>query len=400
MPSRVVVYSTTWCPDCQRTKKWLAEHDVDFEGVDVEANPQANELITRYGYGKRVIPTLDVDGHIYINPKPEELARIFEVPEPEAADADVAIIGAGPAGLTAAIYLAREEVPTLVLERLAPGGQVITTNIVENYPGFPEGVAGIELMEKLEHQARRFGARIIVPGEVADIEARDGGYLLTTGQARYHARAIIIAVGSEYRRLDVPGARELTGRGIHYCATCDGPFYRRKTVAVVGGGNSAVEESLFLLKFVEHLYIIQNQDRLTAEQVSINELQKHDNVEVLLNHAVTEVHGENSLDDLAIRNLDTGEERSLDVDGLFVFIGQVPNTKFLAGFVELDERGYVVAKPGSVETARPGVFVAGDCRSGSKAQITTAVGDATVAAFFVRDYLGERRRRTDSMEES
>ena len=156
---------------------------------------------------------------------------------------------------------------------------------------------------------------------------------------------------------------------------------------MVGGGNSAVEESLFLLKFVEHLYIIQNQDRLTAEQVSINELQKHDNVDVLLSHAVTEVHGENSLDDVTIRSLDTGEEHSLDVDGLFVFIGQVPNTKFLAGFVELDERGYVATKPGSVETDRPGVFVAGDCRSGSKAQITTAAGDATVAAFFVRDYL-------------
>ena len=173
-------------------------------------------------------------------------------------------------------------------------------------------------------------------------------------------------------------------------------------MAGVGGGNSAVEESLFLLKFVEHLYIIQNQDRLTAEQVSINELQKHDNVEVLLNHAVTKVHGENSLDDLTIRNLETGEERSLDVDGLFVFIGQVPNTKFLAGIVELDERGYVATKPGSVETGRPGVFVAGDCRSGSKAQITTAVGDATVAAFFVRDYLAERGRKThsDSTEEA
>ncbi len=392
MASRVVVYSTSWCPDCRRTKKWLSEHRIEFEEIDVEANPQANELITQYGYGKRVIPTLDVDGHIYINPKPEELARIFEVPEPEAVDAQVAIIGAGPAGLTASMYLAREEVPTLVLERLSPGGQVITTNTVENYPGFPEGVGGIELMEKLEHQARRFGARIIVPGEVTSIEAQDGTYELVTDQARYHARAVIIAVGSEYRRLDVPGAQELTGKGVHYCATCDGPFYRKKTVAVVGGGNSAVEESLFLLRFVDHLYVIQNQDRLTAEQISINELQRQENAEVLLSHLVTEVHGETGVQDVTIRNLETGEEGPLDVDGVFVFIGQVPNTKFLEGFVELDERGYVVTKPGSVETSRPGVYVAGDCRSGSKAQITTAAGDATVAAFFVRDYLTERDR--------
>ncbi len=393
MAKDVTVYSTTWCPDCKRTKKWLTDHDVAFRDVDVEEHPEANALITKYGYGKRVIPTLDVDGRIYINPKPDELACIFEVPAPEGMEAATAIVGAGPAGLTAAIYLAREDVKTMVLERSAPGGQVITTNVVENYPGFPEGVSGIELMDKLEHQARRFGAEIISPVEVTRIEARDGGYELAAADARYLAPTVIVAVGSEYRRLQVPGADELTGKGVHYCATCDGPFYRKKTVAVVGGGNSAVEESLFLLNFVERLYVVQDQDRLTAEQISINELEKRDNVEVLLRHTVTEVHGEEALENVAIRNLDTDEERTLDVDGVFVFIGQVPNTGFLGGFVEMDERGYVLSKPGSVETNRPGVYVAGDCRSGSKAQITTAAGDATVAAFFVRDYLEERARR-------
>jgi thioredoxin reductase (NADPH) len=385
------LYSTRWCPDCLRTRRWLTDHRVDFEEVDVDENPRANDLITQYGYGRRVLPTLDVDGRIYINPKPEELARIFAVPEPTPAEADVAIIGAGPAGLTAAIYLAREGVKTLVLEKLTPGGQVITTNFVENYPGFPEGVGGLELMEKLEHQARRFGAQIIVPAEVTGINEREGLYELETPPARYRAPAVIVAPGSDYRRLDVPGADALTGRGVHYCATCDGPFYRKKTVAVVGGGSSAVDESVFLLNFVDHLYVIQNQNHLTAEQVSVNRLREHPNAEVLLRHVVTGVRGDgSSLQSVTIRNLDSGEERQLEVAGLFVFIGQMPNTRFLAGFLDLDPRGYVVTKPGSLVTSRPGVFVAGDCRSGSKAQITTAVGDGTVAAFFVRDYLAER----------
>jgi thioredoxin reductase (NADPH) len=415
------LYSTRWCPDCLRTRRWLTEHRIDFEEIDVDENPRANDLITQYGYGRRVLPTLDVGGRIYINPKPEELSRIFAVPEPTPVEAEVAIIGAGPAGLTAAIYLAREGVKTLVLEKLTPGGQVITTNFVENYPGFPEGVGGLELMEKLEHQARRFGAQIIVPAEVTGIDERAGLYELETPPARYRAPAVIVAAGSDYRRLDVPGADQLTGRGVHYCATCDGPFYRKKTVAVVGGGSSAVDESVFLLNFVDHLYVIQNQDRLTAEQVSVNRLREHANAEVLLRHVVTGVRGARprrgrspeateplgegsqegspapsgqaapeALESVTIRNLDTGEERQLEVAGLFVFIGQVPNTRFLAGFLDLDPGGYVVTKPGSLVTSRPGVFVAGDCRSGSKAQITTAVGDGTVAAFFVRDYLAER----------
>ena len=420
MGTLVALYSTRWCPDCLRVRRWLTEHRVDFEEIDVDENPRANDLITQYGYGRRVLPTLDVNGRVYINPKPEELARIFAVPEPKPVEAEVAIVGAGPAGLTAAIYLAREGVKSLVLEKLAPGGQVITTNVVENYPGFPEGVGGLELMEKLEHQARRFGAEIILPAEVTGIAARDGLYELATPQARYRAPAVIIATGSDYRRLDVPGADQLTGRGVHYCATCDGPFYRKKTVAVVGGGNSAVDESIFLLNFVDHLYIIQNQDHLTAEQVSLSRLQEHGNAEVLLRHVVTAVRGGSAappgllapaaedqpgtrsapklasqeslrlLEGVTIRNLDTGEERELEVAGLFVFIGQVPNTRFLAGFLELDRAGYVLTKPGSLVTSRPGVFVAGDCHSGSKAQITTAVGDGTVAAFFVRDYLRER----------
>lgn len=387
----VALYSTRWCPDCLGTRRWLTEHRIDFEEVDVDENPRANDLITRYGYGRRVLPTLDVDGRIYINPKPEELTRIFGVPEPGPVEAEVAIVGAGPAGLTAAIYLAREGAKTLLLEKLAPGGQVITTNTVENYPGFPEGVGGLELMEKLEHQARRFGAEIIIPAEVTNIEQREGLYELLTLQARYRAPAVIIAAGSDYRRLDVPGADALTGRGVHYCATCDGPFYRKKTVAVIGGGSSAVDESVFLLNFVDHLYVIQNQDHLTAEQVSVSRLQEHANAEVLLRHVVTGIRGDgSSLQGVTVRNLDTGTERELEVAGLFVFIGQMPNTRFLAGFLDLDPRGYVVTKPGSLATSQPGVFVAGDCRSGSKAQITTAVGDGTVAAFFVRDYLAER----------
>ena len=393
----VVLYSTRWCPDCLRTRRWLTDHRIDFEEIDVDENPRANDLITQYGYGRRVLPTLDVGGRIYINPKPEELTRIFAVPEPTPVEAEVAIIGAGPAGLTAAIYLAREGAKTLVLEKLTPGGQVITTNFVENYPGFPEGVGGLELMEKLEHQARRFGAQIIVPAEVTGIDEREGLYELETPPARYRAPAVIVAPGSDYRRLDVPGADALTGRGVHYCATCDGPFYRKKTVAVVGGGSSAVDESIFLLNFVDHLYVIQNQDHLTAEQVSVNRLQEHANAEVLLRHVVTAVRADgSSLQSVTIRNLDSGEERQLEVAGLFVFIGQVPNTRFLAGFLDLDPRGYVVTKPGSLATSQPGVFVAGDCRSGSKAQITTAVGDGTVAAFFVRDYLQERTPSLDA----
>jgi len=400
MASRVVLYAADWCPDCRHVRDWLNEHHIDFAEVDIEKDPEADRLITDRSYGHRVIPTLDVDGHMYLRPRPEELARIFDVEEAKTVVAPVGIIGAGPAGLTAAIYLARERIDTVVLERTIPGGQVITTSVVENYPGFPEGVGGVELMDKLENQARRFGANLVAPAEVTQITRRDGNYELLTPKVCYLVSAVVIAVGSEYRRLDVPGANELTGKGVHYCATCDAPFYRKKTVAVVGGGNSAVDESNFLLDFADRLYVIEARDQLSAQQVAVDELKSHDNVEILLHHQVTQIHtkeegdGKKSgpaVDHITVKDLRTDQQRDLEVDGVFVFIGQTPNTGFLRGSVELDDRGYVVTKPGSVETDRPGLYVAGDCRAGSKAQITTAVGDATVAAFLVRDYLKERR---------
>jgi thioredoxin reductase (NADPH) len=391
---KVKLYGQEQCPDCARVVGWLEANGIEFEKLDVNASEEAFRRASEIGYGSPALPTIEAPGRTLVRPGDCELHNFFGVKMPGTVETDCLVIGAGPAGLTAALYLARERIPTIVVDRGTPGGQINNTNEVENYPGFPQGIVGPELAEKLTHQARRFGAEVVYPLEVASLGDDGDMHEVLAGETVFRAPTVIAATGSDYRRLGVPGDKELSGRGVSYCATCDGPFFRNKTVAVVGGGNTAVEESLFLLKFVKEIRLFHRGEELTAQKAMAEELLADERVSVRYNTVVQSFEaGENgAVQCVNVREVKTGAEECLPVQGVFVFIGRVPNTKCFEGDAELDEWKFLATRPGTVETGRPGFFVAGDCRSGAKAQIATAVGDGTLASFQVRDYLTKRRR--------
>lgn len=301
---------------------------------------------------------------------------------------DIVIIGGGPAGLTAAVYSARARLTTLVLERLFIGGQVSTTYIVENYPGFPEGIDGPAMMELFDQQAKRFGANI-ENTEASEIIVDGENKFVLAGDNRIGAGAIILATGSDPRKLNVPGEKELAGKGVSYCATCDGALFPEATVAVAGGGDAAVDEGLFLTRFAKKIYVIHRRDELRAEKILQERLFSKDKVEMVWDTVVEKINGGSSLESLSLKNVKDGAKRELEVEGLFIAVGHVPNTQLFNRLVDLDERGYVQANQ-NMETSVPGIYVAGDVRSGSTQQIATAVGDGSVAAMAAEKYLAQR----------
>jgi thioredoxin reductase (NADPH) len=303
---------------------------------------------------------------------------------------DVLIIGAGIAGLSAAIYAVRERLCTRVLERQIPGGQILTTARVENYPGFPEPIGGMELSDRLTEQAARFGADIVTQSQVTRIDPHpaDGCVDAYVGDQRHRGRTMILAVGSEYRRLDVPGEKRLTGYGVSYCGTCDAPFYRGKHVVVVGGGNTAVDEGLHLLKFAGRLTYVVLSDRFTGARISVDELGRQgDRVATHFASEVAEILGEKKVEAVRIRRNKTNIEQVIPCDGVFVFIGMTPQTRFLRGVVDLDEQGFIRTHSCTLQTSVPGIWAAGDVRSGALKQAATAAGDGVVAALNIKEYL-------------
>lgn len=298
---------------------------------------------------------------------------------------DVAVIGAGPTGLAAAIYTTREDLKTIVVDKAVPGGLIATTEVVDNYPGFPEGIGGLELSDRLKQQAERFGAEIKLGSDIAGLVQKDGVFELSTGDGAITARSALIATGSSYRKLGVPGEKELEGRGVHYCATCDGPLYRNKELIVVGGGNTALQESLFLTKFAKKLTILVRGDEFKGSEILIKALADKSNVEVRFNTTVTKiVDDDGRFNGVEISSKDTTD--SLTADGMFIFIGLLPNTDWLGGAVQLDERGLVKVDE-HFQTSIPGVFAAGDVTAGSIGQIASAVGEGVSAALAIRAYL-------------
>lgn len=300
---------------------------------------------------------------------------------------DVVVIGGGPAGMTAALYLARADVKTLVLERLGTGGQAAITDNIENYPGFPEGVNGFALSQQMEEQARKFGAAFDF-SEVSGIKKygdKDFGVRTDSGEIR--AKSVIIASGASSKRLGVPGEDKFIGKGVSFCATCDASFYRGKKVAVIGGGDSALDEGIFLTRFAEKVYIIHRRDALRAAKVTQKKALENPKIEFLWNTIVTEVRGDDKLRELGLSNVKSGELSSLAVDGMFLYVGLHPNTTFLAGTIELDEQGYVLTDE-NMETSVKGLFAAGDCRKTPLRQVVTAVSDGAVAAYSAEKYLG------------
>ncbi len=306
---------------------------------------------------------------------------------------DLVIIGAGPAALSAAVYTSREDIDTVLYEKGVIGGLAAVTDWVDNYPGFAKGIAGLALSQAMQEQAERFGAKIEL-GEVQKLEIEDNLKKLTTTDGVIYTKAVLIATGSEYRKIGVPGENEYYARGVHYCATCDGAFYRDKKIVVVGGGNSAAQESIFLTKFASHIDMLVRGDKMRASDVLIKELDKHkDKIQVHFNTTTDEIVGQ---DNKVIKVIGTDKTTNKKVefatDGVFVFVGLDPNTKFLeATNVELDERKFIKSDL-HLMTSVPGVFVAGDVRSGATLQIASASGEGATAALMIREFLESLER--------
>lgn len=319
---------------------------------------------------------------------------------------DIVMIGAGPAALTAAIYSTREDIETILFERGVVGGLAAVTDWIDNYPGFPKGIAGLDFAEELRQQAERFGAQIEL-GEVTKIIDEGQYKRLETTSGDVLAKAVLIATGSDYKKIGVPGEQEYYARGVHYCATCDGAFYRDKRLVVVGGGNSAVQEAMFLTRFASHIDMLVRSDHFRASDVLQHDLEKHkDKITVHFNTTTDEIVGEeidgmNKVTKVIGTDKVSGEKVEFETDGVFVFVGLVPNTQFLADSnIELDEIGFVKTDI-NLQTTMKGVYAAGDVRSGATMQIATATGEGATAALRMREYLeGHDRDYADPTEQS
>jgi thioredoxin reductase (NADPH) len=306
---------------------------------------------------------------------------------------DCIIIGAGPAGLGAALYASRDRLKTLVLEKLTPGGQISTTNRIENYPGI-ERIDGPGLIERMQKQAVTFGAEIKTSSEVTALKKlRDGNIEVRCDNDKYIARAVILAPGSDYRKLDVPGEEEFrsAGAGVSYCGTCDAPFFKGKQVVAVGGGNTALEETLHLTKFAEKVTLIHRRDEFRATKVLQEELlaktsEPNSNLIIKYSTVATAIEGKGKVQSIKLKNARTGKTENYPCDGVFIFVGMVPNTNFLKGLVDLTENGFIKCECAYLRTKVPGVFAAGDCRIGAAMQLATAVGDGVVAAMMLKQY--------------
>ena len=300
---------------------------------------------------------------------------------------DIVIIGGGPAGYTAAMYAARAGFDTVVIERMSPGGQMALTGDIDNYPGFPDGIDGFTLGVNMQKGAERFGAKTEY-AEVTGVELEGDIKQIRTKSGTIYGRAVIIATGADPRRLGLDGESDLIGRGIHYCAHCDGRFYKDKRVIVIGGGNSAAEDALYLSRMVETVTLIHRRDSLRADKVCREPLMRAENVKFIWNSTVTKLLAEEKITGVRVRDEISGEEREVMADGVFVSIGRVPATDIFKGKIDLDEAGYIIADE-SAKTSVPGVFVAGDVRTKTLRQIVTAVSDGATAVHFAEEYLAK-----------
>ncbi|MHA1932126.1 MAG: FAD-dependent oxidoreductase [Promethearchaeota archaeon] len=404
----VNVYGATWCSDCRRTKKYLGEQRIHYNWYDIEIPGTEGENALQFVYDtnqevlgkpKRKIPAVEVikngDRHLFVEPSNYELAKTLGLATKAEKDFYHAIIiGAGPAGLTASIYLARDGYDVLVIEQSTIGGQAFITNRLDNFPGFPEGITGGDFADNVKKQAERFGVEILSPQQVKSITPchEEGNFdgctfkiVQTESGEEFTCNAVLIATGSNYRQLVVPGTENLNGISIHYCATCDGFFYKDKDIFVIGGGNSAFEESLFLKdKFANHVTIIVRGDEPSASPVLQEKVKSQEGIDIWLNSEVHELTGENKLDTVYIKDKETDEIKGYQTDGIFVFIGLTPNTKFLKD-VDMDSQGFIITD--QQESSARGIFAAGDCRLGSVKQAVAAAGEGAAAAIAMREFL-------------
>jgi len=413
MPSaNITVYGAYWCPDCRRSKKFLGERMVNFNWVDIEQDETGRAFVEKLNHGKRIIPTIVFeDGSFLVEPTNAELAKKLGLQtQARMRFYDLIIVGGGPAALTAAIYAAREGIETLAVERSTLGGQASITAGLENFPGFPEGLSGAEFADRIVKQARRFDVEILQAQEVSRVRVADEYRVVYMSDgSEYNARVVLIATGADYRRLNVKGEDDFIGAGIHFCATCDGPFYKGAgQLVVVGGGNSAVEEAIFLTKFARKVTLIVRGKELSASKVARDKVAEMVNMEVKYESQVKEFRGNGKLTTVVIANTATGALEELHPAAVFVFIGLHPNSELVKDLVTLDPYGYIVTghdlirgpsmeansesprSPYAMETSVPGIFAAGDVRSGSTKQVASAVGEGASAAIAIREYLKNR----------
>jgi thioredoxin reductase (NADPH) len=405
----ITVYGAYWCPDCRRAKQFLGEHQVPYAWIDIEQDAQAEQFVIEKNGGKRIIPTIVFDdGSALVEPSNAELAAKLGLKTSlERKHYPLIVIGGGPAGLTTALYTAREGIDTLVIERAAFGGQAAATERLDNMPGFPDGIEGSEFANRLRRQAMRFDVQLLQAQDIVSFHSHDNYHCVQTGSGdEYSAQTIVIATGSRYRRLGAPGESDYIGAGVHFCATCDGPFYKGKHVAVIGGGNSAAEESLLLTKYADRVSILVRGDAFNASKVIQESVLADPKIDVRFHSEVVAFRGAKSkLNALDVRNKETGATEALAVDGSFVFIGLDPNTGFVRdSAIRLDPWGFIVTghdlvhdgnrppgfegrDPAALETSVPGIFAAGDVRQGSTKQVASAAGEGAAVALLVREYL-------------
>jgi thioredoxin reductase (NADPH) len=385
----IVVYSTAWCSDCKRAKKFFGEQRIPYTNIDIEEDAEAQAVVERINQGKRIIPTIIFpDGDILVEPSNAQLAaKLGLQTRAKRQFYDVIVIGGGPAGLTAALYTSREGLDTLVIEKGALGGQAGGTQRMDNFPGFDEGIDGAEFGARLGRQARRFGVEILQAHEVTDI-CQQPPYLCihTDDGTEYASKTILIATGARYRRLNVPGEENLIGSNVHFCATCDGAFYKGKKVLVVGGGNSGFEEGIFLTRFAEQVDIVEFLPEVRASKILQDNVAQMSNMSVTVNHAIRELKGRHRLESVVVEDRATGELKNWSYDGVFVFIGLSPNSDLVKGKAAVNEHGFIVTD-NMLMTSIPGMFAAGDVRDGSTKQAASAAGEGATAALMIREYL-------------
>lgn len=386
----IKLYGTNWCSDCKRSKKFLGEQRVRYDYIDIEEDEQAQAYVRELQKGGMSIPTIVFDDQgVLIEPSNAELAEKLGLDiKAQCTFYDLIVVGGGPTALTAAIYIARDGYDVLVIERSSLGGQAGITERLDNYPGFPHGVTGGEFAERVIEQAKRFDVEMISAQNVVRVgNDLDAHFVETEDGTRYRCNAILLATGSSYKRLDVPGESEYIGAGIHFCATCDGPFYKGQDVVVVGSGNSAVEEAVFLTRFSPQVTILARGERLSASKLAIDKALSIPEIKVRYNTEIVEFKGENNrITTLVVKDTQSGKQEELHPAAAFIFIGLQPNSEPFRATVASNAQGFI-RTGADFQTNIEGIFAAGDVRAGSTKQLVSAAGEGAAAAIAIREHL-------------
>lgn len=384
----VQLFGADWCPDCRRAKSYLTDNGINYQYIDIDKHEWSIPKIEKINNGKRIIPTIIIDDKAYSNPDNAILKDVLKVDsKKEHKVYDTIIIGGGAAGLTTSIYAQRDRFNSIILEKKTIGGNAFLTETIENYPGFTN-ISGPDLMDKMEAQARTYGAEIATGVDVQSIERKDNNFLVHTNTDTFIGQSIVVATGSTYRRLHIPGEEELIGSGVHFCATCDGAFYRDRTVVVVGGGNSALEEGIFLSSFAKKVKIVHRSESFSASPVYTEKLSGIENIETFMNKSSIEFIADDNgaFKALKVKDNSTKKEELIEGDGTFIFIGLIPNTDVFKDVLDLNKSGFITTK-GLAQTSAEGIFAAGDCREGAIAQVAAATGEGVLASYGLKDYL-------------